>query len=207
MARSDKARRNISCSICRAEFFPSYEKWARWKKKEPTYCSYACVKTKHGMEAHARNPDRPCTTCGKMFKLSRSQCDKIKSRPNTGLYCSTECLYKSRETNPRKAWAAKLGEKHFTARICGNCNGEFVPSPRQRQWGALNPKARSFCSTECDRQWMSAWLTENRVNFRRPTYVLGPSSPQWKHGLYSSAARELYKLRTKIKRHIKEGAN
>lgn len=199
-------RHNILCALCKVEFFPSDNGWSRYRKNKPTYCSRACVKTKHGIEAHVRHPDRPCTTCGKIFKLSRSQCDKTKSRPNTGLYCSKECLHKSRETNPRKAWTAKLGGKYFTARICGNCNGEFVPSPRQRQWGALNPKARSFCSTECDHQWRSAWMAKNSAKLPRPTYVYGPSNPQWKHGLYSSVAREVDKLRTKINRHINEGA-
>lgn len=199
-------RHNISCAFCEVEFFPSDNGWSRYRKNKPTYCSRACVKGKQAAEAHARNPDQPCTTCGKLFKLSRSQCDKIRTRPGTGLYCSTECLYKSRETNPRKTMERKKGEKYFTARACGQCHKEFVPTPRQRQWGALHPEARSFCSVKCDHEWRSAWMKENILNFPRPTYAYGPNHSQWKHGLYSSTAREVYKLRTKINRHTKEGA-
>lgn len=95
-------RRNIPCAFCKVEFFPSDNGWSRYRKNKPTYCSRACVKNKHAAEAHARNPDQPCTTCGVQFILSPSQRDKIKTRPNTGLYCSTECLHKSRVVNFQK---------------------------------------------------------------------------------------------------------
>jgi len=95
-------RHNIPCAFCKVEFFPSDNGWSRYRKNKPTYCSRACVKSKQAAEAHARNPDRPCTTCGEPFMLSPSQRDKIKVRPNTGLYCSTECLHKSRVVNFQK---------------------------------------------------------------------------------------------------------
>lgn len=207
MARRAKVSpHNLFCSFCKVEFFPTPATWSRWRNDKPAYCTRVCASAKQAAEAHARNPDQPCTTCGKLFKLSGSQRDKIKTRPGTGLYCSTECLYASRKTNPRKTMERKKGEKYFTARTCGQCHKEFVPSARQRQWGALNPKARSFCSTECDHEWRSAWMKKNILNFPRPTYRYGPDHSQWKHGLYSSAATEVYKLRTKINRYIKEGA-
>jgi hypothetical protein len=199
-------RHNLPCAFCKVEFFPNYDRWVRWRKGEPTYCSRRCVQARYALDAHARNPDQPCTTCGKVFTLTRSQKHKIKTRSNTGLYCSTECLHKSRETNPRKQWSVKRGENYFTARTCGQCHKEFVPTPRQRQWGARNSEARSFCSIECDHEWRSAWMRENISSFPRPEPVRGPDNPHWKHGLYSTDAREAYKLRTKINRLTKEGA-
>lgn len=98
------ARHNIPCSFCKTEFHPGNTHWERWKKGKPTYCSRACVKARFEADALARIPDQPCTTCGKMFTLSRSQRDKIKSRPGTGLYCSTECLYASRKHHSRAMW-------------------------------------------------------------------------------------------------------
>jgi hypothetical protein len=198
---------NLPCAFCKVEFLPNYDRWVRYRKGKPTYCSRECVQARYALDAHARNPDQPCTTCGKLFKLSRSQVNKFKVRSGTGLYCSTECLYVSRKTNPHKIWSRKRGEDYFTARTCGQCREEFLPSPAQRQWGAKNPEARSFCSTECDHEWRSAWMKENILNFPRPAPRYGPDHSQWKHGLYSSVALEIAKLRTKIKRHIKEGAN
>lgn len=98
------ARHNIPCSFCKTEFHPGDTHWERWKKGKPTYCSRACVKARFEADALARIPDQPCTTCGKMFTLSSSQRDKFKSRPGTGLYCSTECLYASRKRHSRALW-------------------------------------------------------------------------------------------------------
>jgi len=201
------SRPNIPCSFCKVEFFPDNdEKWYRWQQGKPTYCSWVCVKDNYAVEAHLNNPDQPCTTCGKLFKLSRSQKTKKKSRPDTGLYCSTECLYVSRKTNPRKSMERKKGEKYFTARTCGQCNKEFVPSTRQRQWGAKHLEARSFCSIECDHEWRSAWMRENIMKFPRLNPARGRNHSQWKHGLYSSVSIEVRRLRAKINKFINEGA-
>lgn len=199
------SRHNIPCSMCKVEFSPTPDQWSRWRHKKPTYCSRDCVKARHEADALARIPKQPCTTCGELFVLSKSQRDKIKRRPNTGLYCSTECLYKSRETNPRKIWTKKRGDKYFTSHTCGFCGGEFVPSPRQRQWGALHPETRSFCSVECDQEWRSAWMKDAKL-WEKKVHIYGPQNPRWKHGLYSSTALEVDKLRVKINRLIREGA-
>ena len=98
------SRHDIPCSLCGKDFFPSGERWYRWRRGQPTYCTRVCVAAKHAAEAHARNPDRPCTICGKMFVLTDSQREKIKTRPNTGLYCSKPCLYLSRGQHSRARW-------------------------------------------------------------------------------------------------------
>jgi hypothetical protein len=200
------ARHDIPCSFCGEEFFPTTENWCRWRHGKPTYCTRACVAAKHAAEAHARNPDRPCTTCGKMFTLTKSQRDKVKRRPNTGLYCSTECLYASRKTNPRKVWARKRGDEYFTRATCYECSTDFVPTERQRQWSYKHPQARVFCSKECDYAWRKSFMGKLLVTYR-PTPVYGPENPRWKHGLYSNVAREVDQLRRDIRNFINQGAN
>ena len=202
------SRHDIPCSLCAEEFFPTYEQWYRWRHGKPTYCSGECVRAKRAAEAHVRNPDRPCTTCGKEFTLTKSQRDKTRRRPGTGLYCSTECLHASRKTNPRKVWARKRGEEYFTKASCHQCGGEFVPTVRQRQWNYKHPGSRVFCSTECDHAWRREFMTEYVLPFHRPTPVYGPENRRWKHGLYSKTMLETQRLMADIKRFIiHKGAN
>jgi hypothetical protein len=201
------SRHDIPCSLCGRDFFPNYEGWYRWRRGQSTYCTKVCVAAKHAAEAYARNPDQPCTTCGKVFTLTTSQRNKIKIRPNTGLYCSTECLYASRKTNPRKIWTRKRGEEYFTKASCHQCGTEFVPTVRQRQWSYKHPGARVFCTTECDHAWRKVFMTEYILPFCRPTHTSGPKHPSWKHGFYSREMLEAQKLMADIRRFINQGAN
>lgn len=200
------SRHNIPCSMCKGEFFPTPEQWGRWRHGKPTYCARTCVATKYAAEARARSPDRPCTTCGKAFELTRSQRDKVKSRPDTGIYCSTECLYASRKTNPKKIWEKKRGNEYFTRATCHQCNVGFTPTVRQRTWAYKNPGSRSFCSAECDRAWRADWARGTKL-WERKVHVYGPENPCWKHGIYSHVAREVNRLRRDIKKFINQGAN
>lgn len=205
MARERQPRRNVPCGFCKNEFFPSNDQWIKWRDGKNILCSQECRRLEHAALAHARNPDQPCTTCGKMFTLTRSQKDKAKSRPDTGLYCSTECLYASRKTNPKKIWAKKRGEDYFTRATCHQCNTEFVPTARQRQWSYKNPNARVFCTPECDHAWRADWMRDMKL-WERKVQVYGPENPRWKHGVYSHVALEVDRLRRDIKKLINQGA-
>ena len=178
MGTPENARRNILCAFCKVEFFPSDNGWSRYRKNKPTYCSRACVKSKQAAEAHARNPDQPCTTCGVPFMLSPSQRDKIKTRPDTGLYCSTECLHKSRVVNFQKrresgklpvwgtpaqiASAKKLGEYSLA-------NKRFGPAHPMWKGGKHSNKAK----TERQMQWEQIKAFRNSAPKSLPCIACG----------------------------------
>lgn len=146
------SRHNIPCSFCGEEFFPGDTHWYRWRQGKPTYCGRTCVKAKHAAEAHSRNPDRPCTTCGKEFTLTPSQRNKVKNRPNTGLYCSTECLHHSRGLHSRARWESgempawgSPAQKAAAKRLGEYSRIHKVTGPAHPQWkgGAWTNEAKA----------------------------------------------------------------
>jgi len=160
------------CSVCGCTFqtYPSQRR---------TYCSVKCWDVTRGKKIQ-----RTCATCGKEFDAYESD---IERKPNSGTYCSKECMsagrliscscgycgnefdtalsrvnggrgkYCSRECQSKAIHEAFEATK--IVRVCLVCGKEFRVNPN-------DPRAPQYCSRKCGKtgelnpQWIGGHTIE-----------------------------------------------